>query len=251
MKSKLIAVYFSATMSVFNINAMNLEELAAKQQDLVADRTAIVGVRSLADFTNLPDHRVKRLNSNFVAEARSAHKKLTALSETQTLADFAALDTSWLQPSLVRAIKRADIKLNFNLPVSLYKNIAGIPQDNTIGTQIMTIMKEGSGRPVLNDDVSKALEILYSTISKNPHIATNIIVQVDTENHYWFFQNIIFFPSLCNRTTKTYLKFLSGILVAGRKAQNDFSNIAAEVMPEFLDTLKHMIGCATDEDLGI
>ena len=253
MKIKLLTICFAAAINIFNVNIADAMRVSAKmveQKDRVADYSAIIAVKRLEEFVSLPADRVERLNPAFVADAKVAHTKLTSLSEIQTLADFSELDTSWLQPSLVQAIKRADIKLNFNLPASLYGNIENMPEDNTIGTQFMAIMNGNGAQPTLNDDVSKAFEILYTTVYTNAHITSATVAQVDTIDHYWEFSDAIF-PSLGDYTTENYLKFLSGILVAGRKAENDFSNIKTEVMPEFLYSLRHMIGYATDEDLGI
>ena len=274
-KMKLLTICFAGAISIFNAtDAMNWKAERENYRNLVLDRLAIKGVRSLAEFANLPNDRVTRLNPNFVSEARSAHRRLVALSEAQTLpgllpltwlpaalltdltttntrltelsqaqtlSELLALDTSWLQPELVRSIRKADIKFNFNLPSSMYKNIEGIPENNTIGTQLMTIMNGGGGQPAPNDDVSKALEVLYLTIATNPHTTTDINVKINNEGQYNYFKNIVFFSSDNDQNTETYLKFLSGILIAGRKAENDFSNIKAAIMPKFLKLLKNMI----------
>ena len=285
MKMKLLTICFAAAISIFNTaDAMNLAADAANQRDLILDRLAIKGVGSLAEFAALPDNRVERLKQGFVADARRANTRLTQLSQVETLAgllpltwlpealttdlttantrltglsgaetlpQFLALDTSWLPATLVQAIRRADIKLNFNLPASLYENIEGIPADNTIGTQILTVTQEGSGQPAADDDVSKVLEILHTIIVTEAGIDSGVEgAKVDTLEHYYDFQGEIF-PTVNSYTTANYLKFLSGILVDGRNAENDFSKIAAGVVPEFVYSLRRMIDCATDADLGI
>ncbi len=47
------------------------------------------------------------------------------------------------------------------------------------------------------------------------------------------------------------MRFLSGILDAGKKECYDFSNIGSKAMNELVYDIRNMINCATPEELGI
>ena len=65
---KLLIICFSVIFGIFDVNAVDPSGFI-EYQDRIADQTAILGVKSLSDFAQLPAVRKKRLNSVFVRQA--------------------------------------------------------------------------------------------------------------------------------------------------------------------------------------
>ena len=107
---KILTICFSAAMGTLNINAMDFSAARAEYQDRIADQTAILGVKSLSDFSQLPAVRKKRLNSVFVRQAEEAHTFISAIIAVSDLKELLAISKTTpiqLKPSLKEDLTKA------------------------------------------------------------------------------------------------------------------------------------------------
>ena len=107
---KILTICFSAAMGTLNINAMDFSAARAEYQDRIADQTAILGVKSLSDFSQLPAVRKKRLNSVFVCQAEEAHTFISAIIAVSDLKELLAISKTTpiqLKPSLKEDLTKA------------------------------------------------------------------------------------------------------------------------------------------------
>ena len=236
---KLLIICFSVIFGIFDVNAVDPSGFI-EYQDRIADQTAILGVKSLSDFAQLPAVRKKRLNSVFVRQAEEAHTFISAIIAVSDLKELLAISKTTpiqLKPSLKEDLTKALMILDpFNsIPPDLFLDNPKLHISTPgFGSHIMSVLKSDKA-----ENAGISLEGLYKALSSD---AIGVLkCSLASADDYASALGWLLFQ---HNSTYDYLCAIKGLLYSDgtRSSENDFHLLDSNfIFPVFKNLIKNMI----------